>query len=340
MSFCKLPVLTGLIRIESSISMGISMKISAPSALLLAVACQTVMAAEVVLYDCDYTALPALMGQSIPLASSPLPGRTACGEIIFGAVEIGTAPSPWSGTAAFLKPAAVGSFHYSQMQFVMLTGSVYAFRKHRIEMTFQMPSAPSNLNIFTDGGVTSYLGLSHAGQAAIETHTGPSDNPVGQHQQLPPFDATQPVHLVWETDIDGTKTMVTLNGNATTIPGLTPNLMGLRNWQGYPGPIFIRLNLSAADTHTHLALRSIRIIGDDYDGPLFVEPDGEVSEHDVATVPFQAPESGTWQPQFSIDGQQWKNYAQPVDADFPFSAISFGRRVSPTMFFRLQEVTD
>jgi glutamate synthase (NADPH/NADH) large chain len=32
--------------------------------------------------------------------------------------------------------------------------------------------------------------------------------------------------------------------------------------------------------------------------------------------------------------------AQPVDADFPFSAISFGRRVSPTMFFRLQEVAD
>jgi hypothetical protein len=41
----------------------------------------------------------------------------------------------------------------------------------------------------------------------------------------------------------------------------------------------------------------------------------------IATVPFEAPASGIWQPQFSIDGQLWKNYGEPVGAGFPFSSI-------------------
>ena len=316
--------------------------------LMYGIACASLSAAEVSLYDCDYTASSALIGQPIPLSTAPMPGRTACEEIVFGEVAIGNAPSPWSGTAAMMRPILTGSsYYYSQMRFVMLSGSVYAFRKHRIETSFKFPAsvAGDDLTISTDGGVTYSLSFGSSGYVVLYKnvieyggHWG--DRVVSRYQALSPFDPTQAVHLIWETDIDGGKTTVTINGNSTTVTGLSPDPIGLRNWQLYPGPSHVRMNFSSTGITRHLALRSVRITGDDYDGPLFVEPDAGVYEKDVATVPFEAPASGTWQPQFSIGGTQWKNYGQPIGADFPFSSISFGKQVSPTMFFRLERVAD
>jgi hypothetical protein len=316
--------------------------------LVYGILCANACAAEVSLYDCDYTASSALLGQQIPLSSAPMPGRTACGEIVFGDVVIGNAPPPWSGTAAMMRPALTGSaLYYSQMRFFMLSGSVYAFRKHRIETTFQFPASGVGdaLSILTDGGVTYALSFGSSGAVGLDFHVMETDVHLGErlvrkYQALSPIDPSQPVHLIWETDIDGGKTTVTINGNQTTVSGLSPDAYGIRNWQLYPGPIQVRLNFSSTGTTRHLGLRSIRITGDDYDGPLFVAPDAGVSENDVATVPFVAPASGTWQPQFSIDGTQWKNYGQPIGPDFPFSSISFGKQVSPSMFFRLGRVAE
>ncbi len=306
------------------------------------IACASLGAAEVSLYDCDYTASSALLDQPIPLSSAPLPGRTACGEIVFGSVVIGNAPSPWTGTAAMMRPATAGSFYYSQMEFIMLSGSVYAFRKHRIETTFRFPTsvAGDGLTIFTTGGVTNSLSFGSSGGVSLNSNVmeygGPwGDRVVSQYQALPSFDSAQPVHLIWETDIDGGKTTVTINGNSTTVSGLSPQASGSRNWGLHPGPIFVRINFASSGTTHHLALRSFRITGDDYDGPAFTTTEEAVTENDVVTVPFDPPTSGTWQPQFSIDGKQWKNFTAPINAGNHFSAVSFGKQAAPRMFFRL-----
>lgn len=306
------------------------------------IACASLGAAEVSLYDCDYTASSALIGQSIPLSSAPMPGRKACEEIVFGSVVIGNAPSPWSGTAAMMRPAVAGSFFYSQIQCMMFSGSVYAFRKHRIETTFRFPAsgAADGLTIHTDGGVTNYLSLTASGGVGLSSNVmeygGPwGDRVTSQYQVLPSFDPAQAVHLVWETDIDGGKTTITINGNPTTVSGLSPQAFGSRNWGIYAGPIFIRLNFASNETTRHLALRSFRITGDDYDGPAFSEAGDAVSENDVVSIPFNPPTSGTWQPQFSMDGILWKNFAVPINSTNHFSAISFGKRAAPRMFFRL-----
>lgn len=248
-----------------------------------------------------------------------------------------------------MRPALTpgGSAHFSQMQFFMLSGSVYAFRKHRIETTFRFPAsaAGDSLSISTDGGVTYSLDFAASGEVGLFTNVMElggywGDRVVIQYQALDPVDTSQPVHVIWETDIDGGSTTVTINGNPTTVTGLSPEQVGIRNWQYYPGPLIVRFNYSSDGTTRRLALRSVKISGDDYDGPLFVPPDFGVSENDVATVPFVPPTSGTWQPQFSLNGETWKNYGQPVGADFPFSSISFGQRVASRMFFRLSRVEE
>ena len=306
------------------------------------ITCASLGAAEVTMYDCDYTASAALLGQSIPLSSAPLPGRTACGEIVSGNVVIGNAPSPWTGTAAMMQPTATGGSYRSQMQFIMLSGSVYAFRKHHIETTFRFPTsvAGDGVTISTNGGVTNFLSFTSSGGVGLNSNvmeygTPWGDRVVSQHQALPSFDSTQPVHVIWETDIDGGRTTVTINGNPTTVSGLAPKPAGFRNWAFYPGPVFIQIKFASSGTTHHLALRSIRITGDDYDGPAFTTTEEAVTENDVITVPFDPPTSGTWQPQFSIDGTQWKNFAVPINVENHFSAVSFGKQVAPRMFFRL-----
>lgn len=244
-----------------------------------------------------------------------------------------------------MRPVATGSFHYSQMRFIMLSGSVYAFRKHRIETTFRFPTSVTGdeLKIFTEGGVTSYLGFTSSGGVGLSSNVMEyggtwGDRVVSQYQALPSFDPAQPVNLVWETDIDGGKTTVTINGTTTTVSGLSPGANGTRNWSLYPGPIFVRINFASSGTTRHLALRSFRITGDDYDGPALTEAGEVVTENDVVTIPFDPPTSGTWQPQFSIDGKQWKNFAGPINSGNHFSAVSFGKQVAPGMFFRLGRV--
>ena len=91
---------------------------------------------EVPIYDCDYSDRGSQLGLTIALAGDSFPLRTECSSIIFGDVVVEPATAPWTGTAAIMRPAAVGnSLHYSQMEF-WVTGGVYAFRKHRIETIF------------------------------------------------------------------------------------------------------------------------------------------------------------------------------------------------------------
>jgi hypothetical protein len=73
-------------------------------------------AAEVSLYDCDYTNSPSIVGQSIPLTSAPLPGHEACGEIVFGGVIVENASSPWIGTSAMMRPLDIGSVYFTRME--------------------------------------------------------------------------------------------------------------------------------------------------------------------------------------------------------------------------------
>jgi hypothetical protein len=311
------------------------------------IACASLGAAEVSLYDCDYTASSALLGQSIPLSSAPMPGREACSEIVFGSVVIGTAPSPWTGTAAMMRPAFTGSYYYSQIECMILGGPVYAFRKHRIETTFRFPTpmAAESLTIHTDGGVTNHLIFTSSGSVSLNSNVMEyggnwGDRVTSQYQVLPSFDPAQAVHLIWETDIDGGKSTITINGNVTTVNGLSPQYVGSRNWWQFPGPLFVRLNFASSGTTRHLALQSLRITGDDYDGPAFTEPGEEITENEVITVPFVPPTSGTWQPQFSVDGKQWRNYGIPISAGFSYTSVSFGKLATDKMFFRLGSVNE
>lgn len=269
---------------------------------------------------------------------------------MFGQVLVEAATAPQTGTIAMMRPSLVGSFRYSQMEFQMFTGGVYAFRKHRIETTFRPGgaggmAAGDTLNILTDGGVTNWLMFDSTGKVYLSSNVMAHNTPWGdrvesQSQQVATFNASQPVHLVWETDIDGGSTTVTVNGQTTTVSGLSPMVYGLRNWQAYPGPLSLRMNFASNSTTSSLALSSVKITGDDYDGPIYVDPGGPITENDVTTVPFEAPTTGTWQPQFSLDGLQWKSYGETVSAGFPFGSISFGTQVSSTMLFRLKRVPE
>lgn len=307
-------------------------------------------AAEVSLYDCDYSDDATLLGQSIAIAGAAFPQRTECSAIEFGQALVEQAPAPWTGTAAILHPDPTGSFHSATLQFILVNGGIYAFRSHRIETTFRFLDAGSltgdeSLRIFTDGGVTYSLDFHANGSVLLFYHVMEyggywGDRVVMEHQPMTSFDPEQPVHLIWETDIDAGSTTVSINGQATTVTGLSPVSYGIRNWQLFPGPLFVRFGFEDGGRGRTLAVRSMKITGDDYDGPLYTEPDAGTPESDVITVPFEAPASGIWQPQFSLDGNKWKSYGVPIGADLPFQSVSFSRLVSPTMFFRLEKVDD
>lgn len=308
-------------------------------------------AREILLYDCDYSDSPALLGQRIPHSSGPFPGRTECSSIVFGDVLLEQAPTGWTGTSAVMRSNLTndGPLNYSQMQFDMFAGGVYVFRRHRIDMTFQFmnPASPSGsgLTILTDGGVGYSLSFASSGTMTLltnvmeyDSHWG--DRVVTQTTQIGSFDPAAPVHLIWETDVNGGSTTLTINETVNTFTGLSPRLVGLRNWRPFPGPLFIRISLSDVDSDSPVALQSVRITASDYDGPLYEIPvaDSLNLEKEVAVVPLSIPDTGTWQPQYSTDGTHWETYGAPISAESMVESVRFGTLVAPQFFFRMSEL--
>lgn len=320
--------------------------------LAVAVVSAHAVAAEVSIYDCDYSDDAARLGMGVALSGDPFPNRTEASSIPFGEATVGNAPEPWTGTAAILHPGLTGSMlHYSQLEFRMITGSVYAFRKHRIELVFRFldqgaSGADEAMTISTDGGLAYRLDLSGDGgigliSGVLEHDPVWGDRVVTQYDPAGSFDPAQPVHVILETDINLRTATVTVNGQARQFTERYPQLGGFRNMVGYPGPVSVRVNFSASSGTTTLALRKVKITGDDYDGPLFhYDTPSEPTEVDVVTVPFEAPQSGTWQPEFSMDGTKWTSCGGTMAVYSPIHAVSFGRLVSPTMFFRVRKVAD
>jgi len=306
---------------------------------------------EVVLYDCDFSNSSGTIGQPVPLAGIPFPGRTSFSELTFGNVNVESAPQPWTGKAAVFHATKVGTkpFFYSQVRFDMVAGwCAYAFRKHRIELTFRFlnPSGLTGgdgLNILTDGGVTYSLFFAADGKAYLTSNKPDPYDPSGtvfDYSEAGAFDSSSEVQLVWEMDSRHGSSTVTVNGITSTFSGLAQTYLGARNQNLFNGPLWIRLNHEDADSNAPVAVKSIRIVGDDYDGPILDAADltSPYVERDVVNVPFKIPSTGTWQPEFSMDGSHWVQFGGTLDSSFPAPTACFGKRVSPKMFIRLIRV--
>jgi hypothetical protein len=311
-------------------------------------------AKEIVLYDVDFTRPETYAPDPLPTGQGAYPGRSQCSSISFGSAVHDEAPpgfSPETFTCAILRSVAPGNL--AAIEFNLFAGGVYVFRKHRIELTFQFVdpgalAANEGFTIFTEFGVTQSLNFDGSGNVRLRSfvlrvppnpnwvnNTVPESTPAGS------FDPALPVHVVWETDITNARTTVTVNGVAVSKSGLSEVFGGTRNWSTFRGPTEFRLSHQDSGGDGPLAIRSVRITGDDHDGPQYVSSGGPnplFYETDVMTVPFTLPPTGTWQPEFSEDGSAWQTFGGVVNSTQPITSVSFGTLVSPKMFFRLVQV--
>lgn len=305
-------------------------------------------AGEVVLCDVDYTASSDLLGQVIPLGDGPFPGRKTCSTIVFGTAVIGPAPPGLAGTAAILTSAPVGSsLNYSQLEFNVFERGVYSFHKHRIEAEFQWVnpagfSGGDGFRILTDGGMTYSLDFAADGKVTLGYNV-PRANPAwpGQTQlQFTPagtFNPAAPVHVAIETDSNAGTATIIVNGTPVTFTGLVQPDYGTRNGVTVTGPQFIRLSLDDSGTPGPLAIRSFKVTGDDYAGPLIrsVGYPAEPTEAGSVIVPVQVPKTGTWQAEFSENGTDWVPFGSSFTHGFGVHSVVFGSLVAPRMFVRL-----
>jgi hypothetical protein len=311
-------------------------------------------AKEIVLYNVDFTSPETYSPDPLPTGQGAYPGRSQCSSISFGSAVHDEAPpgfSPETFVCAILRSVAPGNL--AAIQFNLFAGGVYVFRKHRVELAFQFVD-PGNLavsegfSIFTEFGVTHSLNFQGNGNVMLRSfvprvppNPNGSNNTVTEATPAGSFNPALPVHVVWETDIIQARTTVTVNGVAVTKSGLSEVFAGIRNWSTFRGPTEIRLSHQDAGGDCPLAIRSVRITGDDHDGPQYVSagaPSPLFHETDVMTVPFNLPPTGAWQPQFSEDGLIWQTFGGVVNSSQPITSVSFGTLVSPRMFFRLVEV--
>ncbi|MDB2673690.1 hypothetical protein N9Y81_01915 [Akkermansiaceae bacterium] len=310
-------------------------------------------AQEVELFNLDYTGRIADLGKEIEIGEAPYPGRSICTEINLGKAVIGFAPSELADTAALLSSDWDGesSFAYFQLQLQLMNGGVYAFRKNRIEIQFQFtnPDAASpgdEFSIFTDGGVTYSLHISTSGQTFISTNVIAS-SPWGDRvtqvtTELGSVKVRKPIHLIWEIDDEDKTTTVTLNGSSTTFDNLSVRSPALRNSVHYPGPMWIRLNYNDTGSQEALALKSVRVTGSKWDGPLFrsdaAYPWG--TETGILTLDMRPPQLGTWQPEYSFDGSNWTSFGSPVSrfSRHNLRDFDFGTQISNVGLVRFREV--
>ncbi len=308
-------------------------------------------AKEIVLYEVDFTRPETYAPDPLPTGQGAYPGRIQCSSISFGSAVHDEAPpdfSPETFACAILRSVAPGNL--AAIEFNLFAGGVYVFRKHRIELTFQFvnPAALAvneGFTIFTDTGVTQSLRFRGNGDVILSSYVprvppnpNGSNNTVTEATPAGSFNTALPVHVVWETDINQARTTVTINGVAVTKSGLSEVFSGARNWSVFRGPTAIRLSHQDSGGDGPLAIRSVRITGDDHDGPQYQSTGGAnplFHETNVMTVPFKLPSTGNWQPQFSEDGAIWQTFGGVVNATKPITSVSFGTLVSPRMFFRV-----
>jgi hypothetical protein len=311
-------------------------------------------AKEIVLYDVDFTRPETYAPDPIPTGQGAYPGRSQASSISFGSAVHDEAPpgfSPETFACAILRSIAPGNL--AAVNFNLFAGGVYVFRKHRIELTFQFVdsgalAANEGFTIFTDFGVTQSLNFDGSGNVRLRSfvprvppNPNWSNNTVSESTPAGTFDPAMPVHVIWETDIGQARTTVTVNGVAVMKSGLSEVFAGTRNWSAFRGPTEIRLSHQDTAADGPLAIRSVRITGDDHDGPQYESgggPNPLFYETGVMTVPFKLPPTGTWQPEFSEDGSAWKTFGGVVNSNQPITSVSFGTLLSPRMFFRLVEV--
>jgi hypothetical protein len=322
--------------------------------LLIAAFSLPLPAKEIVLYDVDFTRPETYAPDPIPTGQGAFPGRSQASSISFGSAVHDEAPpgfSPETFACAILRSVAPGNL--AAIHFNLFAGGVYVFRKHRIELTFQFvdPAAlgvSEGFTVFTEFGVTRSLRFRGNGEVILSSfvprvppnpngsnNTVPEDSPAGN------FNPALPVHVIWETDINQSRTTVTINGVAVTKSGLSEVFGGTRNWSAFRGPTEFRLSHQDSGGDGPLAIRSVRITGDDHDGPQYDSSGGPnplFHETDVMTIPFKLPPAGNWQPQFSEDGSAWQTFGGVVNSTQPITSVSFGTLVSPKMFFRLVQV--
>ncbi len=298
---------------------------------------------EVSLFDIDYSGRVGSIGSGIELGEGPYPGRTHFTRLNFGEAKIGNAPPALSDTAAILKTnwSGTGSFAYSQPELQLIAGGVYAFQKHRIDVRFQFASPEAigvgdGFTILTDGGVTSRLDFRHDGAIHLLSNV-----PAGAAEMTVAgsFDIAQPVHLVWEIDSIGRATSVTVNGVTHHRSGLTVRAIGLRNGRIYPGPGWIRFSFNDTQAAGQLALRSVKVTGSEWDGPL-LQQDGGLwgTERDVVIMPQSLPGPGNWQAEFSRDGNKWLPLGEPMNLQYGLTGFACPKPYFSTFFARLRKL--
>lgn len=305
---------------------------------------------SVVLYDVDYTGRGDQVGQEIATGQGDFPGRTMATEILSGEVTIEDGSPGWSGTVARMvavKQSPTSTSAYSQHSYWLFGGGVYVFRKNRIEMEFKFGSpellaADEGLRISTFGGVTNWLEFRPGGEVVLNANdldpgtgtTSSSESVAGV------FDRTQPVQVVWEFDGEAGTTTVTVNGVAVERSGLGVSSSGIRNYLLYPAPWQVVMRFSDLDSQSSLDLRSFRVVGCGYDGPLFHTAGDPLSSFDLDQVvlPLELPATGIWQPQFSLDMEDWVAFGVPLSAPVFFDSVLCGKVGEQGMYVRLVEV--
>ncbi len=314
-----------------------------------------IAASDIILYDVDYSGRHALSGEALPTAGPDFPGRSDCSDIVFGNPTIGDAPAGWQGTAALLTtPESTnhGAHRLCQLRFRLTAGGVYAFRRHRIETTFQFPQTEdpesvATLNFHFDGSAVTWLSFGRDGSVRLAAEVMEPLAEGGEREarvvkKLTTLETGVPVHLFLELDSPARSARISVNGAIFTVSDLQPLGGGLRNRGLHPGPIDIRVSHDSYDKPNTVALKAIRITGSDYDGPLL--HDGELpsqpssAEIGVVTIPFAPPATGAWYPQFSVDGRTWMDMGAPHDEGQVPTHVSFGALIAPRMFFRTVEI--
>lgn len=256
----------------------------------------------------------------------------------FGEVRIGEDVTDFSDTLGYFDS---DGDRYAQPELRLIAGGVYAFKKHRIEAHFK--TAGSGLTILTDAALTYSLDFRDDGVVYLNYRHWVEDSYWGPRVEIGTepagtYGADEPVHLVWILDADTLSTSVTINGVTHTRSGLAQVFPGLRNGVGYPGPGSIRLSSGQGGS---VALRSLKVTGDLWAGPMWLTGDERWGvETDVVEVPVSVPATGTWQPEFCINGVDWVPFGAPITQQDSVTGFAFGTLVARSACARLQSVTD
>ena len=203
-------------------------------------------------------------------------------------------------------------------------------------------STGDGFRIFTDGGMTYSLDFNPDGKVTL-AYNVPRAQPAwpGQTQlQFSPagtFDPAAPVDVSIETDSGTGTATITVNGTPVMFTGLIQPNYGIRNWETMDGPQEVRLSLDDSGPQAPLALRSFKVAGNDYAGPLIRSAGDPAAPTEAGSVivPVHVPQTGTWQAEFSENGADWVPFGAPFTYASQVDSVVFGSMAAPRMFVRL-----